>query len=151
MDSKTEARWATAVRALALLSAFLLVVAGLEAGAIRRLRSELQVVRAEREDVKAGLSSVWAQQSADEVAQAIRWLDSFYGDREQGFARPGGLCAGGKLDDQPIARFAVGAFLPARASKHSIPDSLDAMKTAVRQTEAYRSVHPDLALPANER
>lgn len=138
-----------AVRALALVSASLLVVAGLEAGAIRRLRSELQVVRAEREEVKAGLTSVWAQQSADEVDEAIRWLDSFYADGEQGFARPGGLCAGGKLDDEPIARFAIGAFLPARAARHSVPDSIDAMKTAIRRTDAYRSVHPDLALPAS--
>ena len=140
-----------AVRALALASALLLLVAGLEAGAIRRLRSELQVVRAEREEAKAGLASVWAQQSADEVGQAIRWLDSFYVDGEQGFARPGGLCAGGTLDDQPIARFVVGAFLPARAARRSVPDSIDAMKTAIRRTDAYRSIHPDLALPADER
>jgi len=151
MNAKAEARWAMAVRALALVSTVLVVVTGLEAGAIRRLRSELQVLRAEREEVKTGLASPWAQQSVDDVDQAIRWLDSFYVDNEQGLARPGGLCPGGKLDDQTIARFTVGAFLPARAAKRSVTDSIDAMKTAIRRTDAYRSVHPNLALPANER
>ena len=140
-----------AVRVLALLSALLAVVAVLEAGAIRRLRSELQVLRTEREQVKTGVASSWAQQSADDVGQAIRWLDSFYVDSEQGFARPGGLCAGGRLDDQAIVRSVAGVFLPARAAQRSVIDSIDAMKTAIRRTDAYRSVHPDLALPANEQ
>ncbi len=151
MPAKTEARWAMAVRALALLSAVLIVTAVLEARAIRGLRAEVQLLRAERESVKAGLASAWAQQSADEMGQAIRWLDSFYVDGEQGFARAGGLCAGGKLDDQTIARLIVADFLPARAAQRSVRDSIDAMKTAIRRTDAYRSIHPDLALPANER
>ena len=151
MNAKAEDRWAMAVRALALVSTVLVVVTVLEAGAIRRLRSELQVLRTEREEVKTGLASRWAQQSADDVGLAIRWLDSFYVDSEQGFARPGGLCAGGKLDDQAIARYTVGTFLPARAAKRSVPDSIDAIKTAIRRTDAYRSIHPDLALPANEQ
>ena len=140
-----------AVRALALVSAVLVVVMVLEAGAIRRLRSELQVLRTEREDVKAGLASTWARQSVDEADQAIRWLDSFYVDNEQGFARPGGLCSGGKLDDQDIARLAVGVFLPARAANNSVTESIDAMKTAIRRTDTYRAIHPDLALPTDGR
>jgi hypothetical protein len=71
----------------ALVSALLIVVAGPEAGAIRRLRSELQVVRAEREPVKAALTFVW----------------------------------------------------------------IEAMKTAIRRTDAHRLVHPDLALPDSRR
>jgi hypothetical protein len=151
MDAKVEARWAMAVRALALVLALVVVTAVLEARAIRGLRSELQMLRAERQEASAGFASVWAEQSVDEVAQAIRWLDSFYADSEQGFARPGGLCGGGKLDDQAIARYTVGAFSPARAAKRSVTDSIDAMKTAIRRTDAYRSVHPDLALPTVER
>jgi hypothetical protein len=151
MRPKTEARWAMAVRALALLSAVLVVTAVLEARAIRRLRAEVQLLRGERDRVTAGLASAWAHQSADEMDQAIRWLDSFYVDREQGLARAGGLCADGKLDDQPIAQLIVGAFLPARAAQRSVRDSIDAMKTAIRRTDAYRSIHPDLALPADER
>ena len=151
MNAKAEARWAMAVRALALVSTVLIVVTVLEAGAIRRLRSELQLLRAEREEVKTGLASRWAQQSVDDVGQAIRWLDSFYADSGQGFGRPGGLCAGGKLDDQAIVRSAFGVFLPARAAKHSVIDSIEAMNTAIRRTDAYRSVRPELALPANER
>jgi hypothetical protein len=140
-----------AVRALALVSAVSVVVTVLEARAIRGLRSELQVLRAEREDVKAGLASTWAQQSVDEMDQAIRWLDSFYMDAREGFGRPGGLCPGGTLDDQTVARLTLGTFLPERAAKHSVPDSIDAMKTAIRRTDAYRSIHPDLALPDSGR
>jgi len=136
-----------AVRVLALVSALVVVVAVLEAAAIRRLRSELQVLRTEREDVKTGLASAWARQSIDEAGEALRWLDSFYVDAEQGFGRPGGLCAGGKLDDQAIARFAFGAFLQSRGTRRSVVDSIDEMKTAIRRTDVYRSVHPDLALP----
>jgi hypothetical protein len=147
MNEKAEARWAMAVRALALVSALLIVTTVLEAGAIRRLRSELQAIRAERDAVKAGVTAAWARQPADEVAEAIRSLDSFYADSEQGFGRPGGLCAAGSVDHQAIARFAIGAFLPARAAKRSMTDSIDAMKTEIRGTDAYRSVHPDLAVP----
>ncbi len=149
MNTQSEARWATAVRVLALASVLLLVVAVLEGAAIRRLRAELQGLRTEREEVKTGLASTWARQSIDDVGDAIRWLDSFYKDSTQGFAAADGLCSDGKVDDQAIARFAVGVFLPARASKQSVPDSIDAMKTAIRRTPAYRSVHPDLALPAS--
>jgi hypothetical protein len=151
MDTTVEARWATAVRVLALVSALLAVVAVLEAGTIRRLRSELQVLRTEREEVKTGLASTWAQQSVDDVGQAIRWLDSFYVDSEQGLARPGGLCAGGTLDGQAIARFTVGTFLPARAARHSVLDSIDAMKAEIRRTDAWRSIHPDLVLQGSGR
>jgi hypothetical protein len=107
------------------------------------------VLRTERDEVKMGLASTWARQSIDEVGDAIRWLDSFYRDSSQGFAAAGGLCSDGKLNDQAIARFAVGVYLPARAAKQSEPDSIEAMKTAIRQTPAYRAVHPDLALPVN--
>ena len=147
MVAITEARWALAVRMLGLVSALLAVVAVLEGGAIRNLRSELQQMRTEREDLKTGMASTWAQESVDDVGQAIRWLDSFYVDSEQGFARPGGLCAGSKLDEQALARWIVGSFLPARASRLSVLDSIDAMKTAILQTDAYRLVHPNLALP----
>ena len=140
-----------AVRVLALFAALSIVIAVLEAGAIRRLRAELQVLRTEREEVKTDLASSWAQQSTDDVGQAIRWLDSFYIDSGQGFARPGGLCAGGSLDDQAIVRSVVGVFVPARAATRSMIDSIEAMKTAIRRTDAYRAVHPDLALPANEQ
>ena len=136
-----------AVRVLALVSALLVVTTVLEAGAIRRLRSELQAIREEREAVKAGLTAVWARQSADEVAEAIRSLDSFYADSAQGFGRAGGLCRGGSVDDQAIAQFAIGAFLPARAAKRSMTDSINAMKNEIRRTDAYRLIHPDLAGP----
>jgi len=148
MNVKTEAGWATVVRVLALLTIVSVTVAALEAKAIRGLRAELQTLRAEREQAKAGMSATWAAQSVDELNQAIRWMDNFYVDSTEGFGRPGGLCAAGKLNDQALARFTIGAFLPARAAGQPVSDSIDAMKTAIRRTDEYRTIHPDLALPA---
>lgn len=142
-----EARWVMAVRVMAVLLAVLTVVAGLEARAVRRARAELQQLRAERDDVKAGIAAAWARQSADEFGQAIRWLQDFYAESAEGLGRPGGLCAGGRLDDQSIATYAAGSFLASRAAGRSMEASLDALKTAIQQSEAYRAIHPELAVP----
>lgn len=146
MNVKAEDRWAMAVRVLALIAALSAVTAALEARAIRSLRSELQTLRTEHEDVKAGVTITWAAQSVDELDQAIRWLNTFYGDAAEGFGRPGGLCAAGELNARDLSHYAIGTFLPARAGGQSMADSIDAMKTAIRRTDEYRKVHPDLAL-----
>jgi hypothetical protein len=57
MNSDAEARWAMAVRLLALISAVLVVLTVLEARTIRELRSELQAMRVERGQVAAGQTS----------------------------------------------------------------------------------------------
>ncbi len=141
MHIDAEARWALAVRALAVISALLLVVTVLEARTVREARRELQQLRAEREQVKAGISSTWAAQSRDEAAEAIRWLDDFYKDQSEGFGMPGGLCAGGHLHEDAIAAQVMGVFLPARASKKSVDSALTLMKEALEQTDAYRAAH----------
>jgi len=148
MNLKSEAGWATLVRIFALVAIVSVTVAALEAKTIRGLRAELQTLRTQRETAKAGVSAVWAAQSVDELNQAIRWMDNFYADSMEGFGRPGGLCAAGKLNDEPLGRFTIGAFFPARAAGQPVSDSIDAMKTAIRRTDEYRTVHPDLALPA---
>jgi hypothetical protein len=147
MDARVEERWATAVRVLGLIAALLAVTAVLEAGAIRRLRADLQGRRAERQDAAARLTAQHGEQPIDDAGEAIRWLDSFYADGEQGFGRAGGLCAGGKVNDQAIARFVLGTFVPARSAGQSTAESIDAMKLAIRGTDAYRSIHADLARP----
>jgi hypothetical protein len=147
MNQMTEARWATAVRVLALLTAVSIVTAALEAKAIRGLRSEQQMLRTAREEAKAGIDASWAAMSADELEGSIRWLNTFYRDAGEGFGQPGGLCAAGELNARDLARFAAGAFLPARASGQSMAESIDTMKTAIRRTAEYRALHPDLGLP----
>jgi hypothetical protein len=141
MHIDAEARWALAVRALALTSALLLVVAVLEARTVREARSELQQLRAEREQVKAGISSAWAAQSRNEAAQAIRWLDDFYRDEAEGFGMSGGLCAGGHVHEDVIVAQVMGVFLPARASGKSVDNALTLMKDGLEQTDAYRAAH----------
>jgi hypothetical protein len=62
----------------------------------------------------------------------------FYAEPSEGFGRPGGLCANGTLDLQPITTFAFGRFLPLRAAGQSLPGSINQMKTDIMATEGYR-------------
>ena len=148
MTPDAEARWALAVRVLAVASALLLGVGVLEARALRRARSEIQQLRQEREAVKTAVVSAWTRLPADEAGRTIRWLDDFYREPSQGFGRPGGLCAGGRLDDAALVTDVFGVFLPARASGASMDASLALMKDAIVRSEAYRTVHPDLVPPS---
>lgn len=147
MKGDADAGWALAVRVLAVASALLLVIAGLEARAIRHARSEIQQLRNEREAVKAGIAASWTRQPAEEFGRAIRWLDDFYREPSEGFGRPGGLCAGGHLDDNAVVTDVIDVFLPARASGKSMDASLALMKDTIVRSDPYRAVHPDLALP----
>jgi hypothetical protein len=144
----SEKALATAVRVLTATCAVLLVVAVGEGMTVRRARAELQELRDQRDQARAGITSAWARQSATEVGQALRELHNFYEEPTEGFGRNGGLCPNGRLDEQPIIEFAFGSFLQARAEGRSLDTALTAMWTAVRQSDPYRAVHPDLALPA---
>jgi hypothetical protein len=139
----SDARWAMAVRVLAVLSFLLFVVAVLEGRAVRRARAELQQLRDEHDSAKAGIVGRWQQESADEIGLAIRWLDEYYRDSADGLGRPGGLCAGGTIDDRAITGHVVGVFLPSRARGISIDASLAAMKDELGRTDAYRAAHPE--------
>jgi hypothetical protein len=132
---------------MALLVTLLAIVALLEARAVRTARAELQALRSERDAMKAGIAAGWARQPVDELVHAMRWLNDFYAEPSEGFGRAGGLCPGERLDAEAIAAFAAGAFLAARASGLSMESSIDAMKTAILRTDAYRAVQPTRALP----
>ena len=147
MGSESEVRWARAVRVLGLLSAVLIIIAVLEAWTVRRARAELQQLRTEREQTKIHLASSEASQAIDELSRVLQWLDAFYAEPTQGFGRPGGLCSGGKLDGRSIAASLAGSYLPARAAGQSFDHAIAELKNAIRRTDAYRAVHPDLALP----
>ena len=149
MGSESVTRWAIAVRVLGVLSAVLLTIVILEGRTLRRARAELQELRTEREQAKTSMASSWAHQSVDELRQTVHWLDEFYADPERGFGRSGGLCAGGRVDAPAIATSASG-FLSARASGASVSASIATVKTGILRTDAYRAVHPDLALPAGK-
>ena len=122
---------------LALLSLVLGVVATLEARTIRAARQELEALRTERERVKAGIDQTWAQQSVEELAVAIRWLDMFYAEPSEGFGRPVGSArmATRRSADHDVC---VGRFLPLRAAGQSLPGSINQMKTDIMATEGYR-------------
>lgn len=141
MTADSNARWANAVRVLALTSTLLLVIAVLEGWAIRRARVELQQLRSEADRGRAALVADWTRQSMDEIGDAVKWLDDFYRDPADGFGRVGGLCPGGTLDAQALTTNLFGVFLPARASGQSMDASLLAMKDALTKSDAYRARH----------
>jgi hypothetical protein len=147
MESVT--RWANTVRLLSLLSAVLMTVAILEAWTLRRARAELQQLRTEREETKRAIAAGWGRQSAEELRQAVQWLDGFYAEPERGFGRKGGLCSDGRLDTDNLVP-GVSGFLAARAGGASASASIETVRAGIVRTDAYRAVHPDLARRPDE-
>lgn len=133
-----EGRWANAIRALAVVSALTTTVAVLEGMTVRRARAELQQLRTERADAKAGVAAAWARQSREETAAALRALNDFYEDVSEGVGRPGGLCPVTGLDADAIATFALGVFIQARADGTSVERAIVAMQDAVRTAKTQR-------------
>jgi hypothetical protein len=150
MNDVSEARWALAVRVLALICAFLAVIATLEARAIRQARREVQALRSERDQATAAVTSGLAQRSREEMSTAIRWLDAFYAEPVEGLGRAGGLCPDGRLDDGAVATFAA-EFARARARGESVPVAIESMKAAVVRTDDYQKIHPRSASPETGR
>lgn len=143
MTEDTNARWANAVRVLALIAIAAGATAVLEGKAIRDLRSQLQTLRAERELVKQGLATTWAHNAAEDVGAALRAVDEFYADPADGLGRRGGFCPNGKLDDRAIVTSVFETFLSARAAGRTVTDAIEATRDAIRQTDAYRALHPE--------
>ena len=129
----SERRWALAVRVLALLSAVLVAIAGLEARTIRRLRSDVQQLRDERDQQASGVISAWTREPAEELGEAVRSLDRVFAEPGAGVGRPGGLCPDSHLDDQAIVRYIGGEFLPARAAGRTLTQAIEGMNAAVKQ------------------
>lgn len=126
------------IRALALACAVLLALAIVEALALRDIRGELQRLRDERQQVKAGEMQAWTRLAGEEFAQAGQGLHNFYLEPGDGLGRPGGLCPGGQPDFNAVARWVLGVFAPARASGRTLDAALNAMYEALRRSDAYR-------------
>jgi hypothetical protein len=138
MSERTERRWAWAVRALALISIAAGATAILEGRAIRELRGDLEALRGQRETAKRSVIAQWAAQPVEDAGTALRALDEFYADPTDGWGRRGGLCADGKLNDRAIESSVFGTFLSERAAGKTLSGAIDAMRDAIRRTDAYR-------------
>jgi hypothetical protein len=133
------------VRVLAALSVVLAAIVVLEGRTVRAARAEVQALRAEREQAKTDVASTWARQSAGDLTEAIRWLDDFYAEPSEGFGRDRGLCAGGAINSGAIVDDVIGGYVRARAAGAPKQVAIEAMKTAIQRSDAYRAVHPDQA------
>ena len=131
------------VRALAVISALALVVAVVEASALRRQRGDLQRLLDERARVVSGQHEVWARVAAPEFARAIAALHEGYIDDAAGLRRPKGLVLDdGDIDADAIARWVLGVYAPARAAGQSHDAAVAAMEAAVRDSPEYKAAHP---------
>jgi hypothetical protein len=131
------------VRALALVCALTLVVAVVEASALRRQRGDVQRLLDERARVVAGQHDVWARLAAPEFARAIAALHAYYIDAAAGLRRPKGLVLDdGDIDADAVARWVLGVYAPARAAGQSHDAAVAAMEAAVRESPEYKAAHP---------
>ena len=126
----SDARWAMAVRILGVLSFVLIVLVVLEGATVRRARAELQLLRTEKEEMKAGVVATWARESEQEFSEVLRRLDDLLNTPDIGPSTPGGLCAGGQLNRDVIARYALGQYAAARAAGQSFDAAANAMREA---------------------
>jgi hypothetical protein len=130
------------VRALALVCALTLVVAGVEGSALRRQRGEVQRLIDERARVVSGQHEVWAKVAAPEFARAIAALHDYYID-DTGLRRPKGLFLDdGDIDANAIARWVLGVYAPARAAGQSHDVAVGGMLQAVHDSPDYKAAHP---------
>ena len=128
------------VRGLALACALTLVVAAVEASALRRQRGDVQRLLDERARVVSGQHQVWASLAEPEFARAIAALHDLYVDDTSGLRRPKGLFLdGGDIDASAIARWVLGVYAPARAGGASHDAAIASMEQAVRASPEYKA------------
>ena len=131
------------VRGLALACALTLVVAVVEASALRRQRGDVQRLLDERARVVSGQHEVWARLAAPEFGRAIAALHDYYIDVTVGLRRPKGLFLdNGDIDANAIARWVLGVYAPARAAGQSHDAAVAAMEAAVRDSPEHKAAHP---------
>lgn len=124
-------------RLITLIAVLAVAVAVLEGRAVRHARAELEQLRSERSQAQAGVAAAWKAQAIDEVRRAIRAADDFFAEPNDGIGRAGGLCPGGRLDDDALVTSVFGTFLTSRAEGKSFDASIRTMKD-----EIYRVHRP---------
>lgn len=130
------------VRGLALVCALTIVVAVVEASALRRQRGDVQRLLDERARVVSGQHDVWSRIAAPEFAGAIAALHAYYVD-DAGLRRPKGLVLDdGDIDANAIARWVLGVYAPARAAGQSHDAAVAAMEAAVHDSPEYKAARP---------
>ena len=140
-EQRTATHWARWVRALALLSAVLIIVGVAEAFTIRAARAEIAALRAEREQARAGVAARWTAMAAEDFVLAGKWLDrhSAHPDYLQ---RQGGLCGTGQPDFEAMADYLLGRYAVERAAGRSHDAGIEAMRQAMLNSAEWRKVHP---------
>jgi hypothetical protein len=138
-EERTATHWARWVRGLGLLSAVLIVFAVAEAVTIRAARAEITVLRAEREQVRAGVATAWTAMPAGDFVLAGRWLDRHSGHYDY-LQRQGGLCGTGQPDFELMADYLLGYYAVERAAGRSHEAGIEAMRNAILESDEWRRV-----------
>lgn len=139
-EGRTADHWARWVRGLGLLSGVLLVFAAAEGYTIRAARAEIAQLRAEREEVRAGVAKTWTAMTADDFVQAGKWLDRHIAHQDY-LQRAGGLCGTGQPDFDAMATYMLGHYAPERAAGRSHDAGIEAMRQAMLNSEEWKQKH----------
>jgi len=137
---RTAAHWARWVRALGLLSGVLLIFAIAEARTIREARAEIAQLRAERDQVRAGVAKTWTAMPVADFVQAGKWLDRHIAHQDY-LQRTGGLCGAGQPDFDAMAIYMLGHYVPERAAGRSHDAGIEAMRQAMLNSEEWKQKH----------
>ena len=138
---QTAAYWARWVRGLGLLSGLLLIFAIAEARTIRAARAEITQLRAERDEVRAGVAKTWMAMPAGDFVEAGKWLDRHIAHQDY-LQRSGGLCGTGQPDFKAMADYMLGHYAPERAAGRSHDAGIEAMRQAMLNSEEWKQKHP---------
>jgi len=139
-EVRTADHWARWVRGLGLLSGVLLVFAAAEGYTIRAARAEIAQLRAEREEVRAGVAKTWTAMPAGDFVQAGKWLDRHIAHQDY-LQRAGGLCGTGQPDFDAMAAYMLGHYAPERAAGRSHDAGIEAMRQAMLNSEEWKQKH----------
>ena len=137
---RTAAYWSRWVRGLGLLSGVLLIFAIAEGRTIREARAEIAQLRAERDQVRAGVAKTWTSMPAADFVQAGKWLDRHIAHQDY-LQRTGGLCGPGQPDFDAMAEFMLGHYVPERAAGRSHDAGIEAMRQAMLNSEEWKQKH----------
>lgn len=139
-EQSTATHWARWVRVLGLLSGLLLIVAVAEGYTIRAARAEIATLRAERDQVRTGVSAKWTAMPSADFVEAGKWLDRHSAHPDY-LVRAGGLCGTGQPDFQAMADYLLGHYAVERAAGRSHEAGIEAMRQAMLNSEEWKEKH----------
>jgi len=130
-------------RVLSVALALTVIVCVVQARTLLELKADFASLKAsERAAESAGRRMT---NRGDEMRRTTDWLQALY-EAPEGLRRPGGLCAGGKLDSEAIATWTYDTYLRHRFEGDTEDAARQRVVEAIRRTPEWKGAHPEAAL-----